>query len=445
MVSPVAIAWDEDGAMYVAEMIDYPSGPTGGRVRRLEDRDGDRKYERVTVFAEGLAYPTSVLPWGGGVLVTAAPDILFFKDKDGDGRAEERRGELDRLRRGQPAAPRQRPHLGPRQLGVRRRTVGATARSAAPATPERSGSRSATRIFVSPETGEVEAVAGFSQFGLPRDDRGDRFPSWNTVPVRHVVIEERRPEPQPLPGGGVVGRVDPGHQRRRPRLLDQPPARFNRESVAFFNATAARPSTGATPSAKPTAATCSYASSPDEPCPSPGVVPVGPSYSARGVEQGREFLASTDPSFRPVNLANGPEWGPLRGRLYRELVEHPQFVPEEVRKSVEFRRWHDRGRIWKIFVSKSGRGKSSLHATSSRRSRDAGAGPPLAPSLWLVARHGPASHRRTSGSQVIPALALATDDPALALAANDVIQWGGVHALGRSMGRSLDDTNLAGS
>src|SRR4051794_30504446 len=50
VVSPVALAWDEDGRLYVAEMTDYPAAPTGGRVKRLEDRDGDGRYERVTVF-----------------------------------------------------------------------------------------------------------------------------------------------------------------------------------------------------------------------------------------------------------------------------------------------------------------------------------------------------------------------------------------------------------
>src|SRR5262249_58651519 len=66
-------AWDEDGRLFVAEMTDYPIAPTGGRVKLLEDRDGDRKYERVTVFAEKLAFPNGVLPWDGGLLVTAAP------------------------------------------------------------------------------------------------------------------------------------------------------------------------------------------------------------------------------------------------------------------------------------------------------------------------------------------------------------------------------------
>src|SRR3989442_10697935 len=54
VVSPVALAWDAEGRLFVAEMIDYPLSPTGGRVRLLEDHDGDGHYERVTVFADKL-------------------------------------------------------------------------------------------------------------------------------------------------------------------------------------------------------------------------------------------------------------------------------------------------------------------------------------------------------------------------------------------------------
>jgi putative membrane-bound dehydrogenase-like protein len=90
VASPVAIAWDEDGRLFVAEMLDYPTASTSGRVRMLEDRDGDGRYERATVFADGLPFPNGVLPCFGGVLVTAAPNIWFLRDKDGDGRAEEK-------------------------------------------------------------------------------------------------------------------------------------------------------------------------------------------------------------------------------------------------------------------------------------------------------------------------------------------------------------------
>src|SRR5262245_28754020 len=84
VVSPVAIAWDEQGRMFVAEMLDYPLGPPNGRVRMLDDRDERGRYRRSTVFAEGLALPTSVLPYQGGVLVAAAPNIHLLRDRDGD-------------------------------------------------------------------------------------------------------------------------------------------------------------------------------------------------------------------------------------------------------------------------------------------------------------------------------------------------------------------------
>src|SRR5256885_6818672 len=94
VVAPVAMAWDANGRLFVVEMTDYPSGPVSGRIRMLEDRDGDGRYERAPVFADKIGFPNGVMPWNGGLLVTAAPDILFFKDTDGDGRADERRALL---------------------------------------------------------------------------------------------------------------------------------------------------------------------------------------------------------------------------------------------------------------------------------------------------------------------------------------------------------------
>ena len=88
VISPVSIAWDADGFLYVAEMIDYPVARPSGRIKRLEDRDGDGVYERSTVLADGLPFPNGVLPCFGGILVTAAPNIWFLKDANGDGKAD---------------------------------------------------------------------------------------------------------------------------------------------------------------------------------------------------------------------------------------------------------------------------------------------------------------------------------------------------------------------
>ena len=96
VMDPVAFAWGPDGRLWVAEMADYPlgidgQGKFGGRVRYLEDTDGDGRYDRSTVFLDGLGFPNGVMPWHNGVLVTAAPEIFYAEDADGDGRAEIRR------------------------------------------------------------------------------------------------------------------------------------------------------------------------------------------------------------------------------------------------------------------------------------------------------------------------------------------------------------------
>ncbi|MCH2374857.1 MAG: hypothetical protein MK538_11760, partial [Planctomycetes bacterium] len=95
VTDPIAGAFDEHGRLYVAEMRDYPYQPDEGekpigRVRLLEDDDGDGRFDRSHVFAEELLWPSGIAPWKGGVFVSAPPDIWYFRDNDGDGRADER-------------------------------------------------------------------------------------------------------------------------------------------------------------------------------------------------------------------------------------------------------------------------------------------------------------------------------------------------------------------
>src|SRR5438094_9141196 len=68
VVDPVAMAFDEKGRLFVAEMPGYPNGGVGtgkitsGRIRLLEDKDGDGVFETSTIFADGLRFPTAVMP-----------------------------------------------------------------------------------------------------------------------------------------------------------------------------------------------------------------------------------------------------------------------------------------------------------------------------------------------------------------------------------------------
>ena len=114
------MAYDEDGRAYVVEMRDYPypeeknAEPTEfpGTVRLLEDADGDGKFDKSTVFADQLAWPTSVCCYKGGVFVAAAPDIWYFKDTDGDRQGRRAPQGLHRVQPLQRAGDHEQPAVG---------------------------------------------------------------------------------------------------------------------------------------------------------------------------------------------------------------------------------------------------------------------------------------------------------------------------------------------
>ncbi|MFY0712570.1 cytochrome C [Seonamhaeicola sp. NFXS20] len=97
---PVAIAWDGDGRMYVAEMNTYMQDVDGtgtmrsiSKIKRLEDLDGDGKMDKSTVFVDSLMLPRMILPLQDELIVneTFSYDLWSYKDTDGDGVADEKK------------------------------------------------------------------------------------------------------------------------------------------------------------------------------------------------------------------------------------------------------------------------------------------------------------------------------------------------------------------
>ena len=186
----MAIAWDADGRMYVAEMGGYPATEGMGRIRRLEDSDGDGRYEHAVTFCDGLNFPTSVMPYRAGLLVTDAPDILYLEDTDGDGRADVRRVEWTGFGTGSQQLRANSLHWGLDNwiYVANGRCDGDVRRPDTP--PDQATSIRARDFRFHPISGEGEAILGQSQFGQAHDAWGNRFLSWNTIPVRHVLLEE---------------------------------------------------------------------------------------------------------------------------------------------------------------------------------------------------------------------------------------------------------------
>ena len=62
VTDPIALAFDDDGRLFVVEMNDYPEGgqQVFGQVTRLEDTNGDGRFDKSSVFAKGLRWPSPV-------------------------------------------------------------------------------------------------------------------------------------------------------------------------------------------------------------------------------------------------------------------------------------------------------------------------------------------------------------------------------------------------
>src|SRR5436309_3151225 len=223
VVSPVAMEFDEDGRIFVVEDRGYPLSPEQhlGRIKLLEDTNGDGIPDRSTIFADSLSMPTGVMRWKKGILVTDAPDLLYFEDTDGDGKADVRRVVLTGFAVTNPQHTVNNPIYGldnwiylahenaataivfKDKFGDRGTDIRFPDRPAVPALKEHG-----RNVRFRPDTGQLEALSGSSQFGQTFDEWGRHFTLNNSEHIRHEVIAARYLKRNPdLPVASVMEQI----------------------------------------------------------------------------------------------------------------------------------------------------------------------------------------------------------------------------------------------
>ncbi|MEM7367538.1 MAG: PVC-type heme-binding CxxCH protein [Bacteroidota bacterium] len=384
VVDPIDIAWDEQGWMYVAEFRDYPNGPFEGkkaesRIRLLKDLDGDGYYESSQVYADNIHWASSVSIWRAGVFVAAPPEILYFKDTDGDGIADVR----DTLFTGFGTRASE-DLMNNLKLGLDGWMYGASSYNgghvSGHAQAQESTSVQRRDFRFHPDSQTFEAISsGNGDFGNCFDDWGRRYVTNANNPLIEVVVPARYLDRNPyyvpdrvyqsvvdLPDDWIF-QISPPERWRVIRGQnweqyvntnhDMRARRYSVKELAEGNyVTGTAGGTIYRGSQYPAAFHHTIFSA--EPAANliMHAVPEsnGGSFTAnRPHQEEREFLASTDNWFRPVNFANGPDGHLYLCDMYREFIEDPSAIPPEILQQMDMHHGSDRGRIWRIVHEQS--------------------------------------------------------------------------------------------
>lgn len=368
VMDPVAFTWGPDGRLWVAEMADYPNGmdgegKPGGRVRWLKDTNGDGRYDQSVLFAEGLSFPTGILPWKKGVLVTAAPMILYLEDTDNDGVSDAQHVLFEGF------------YEGNQQLrvnglirgldnwiycasGAHRSGYGGDSVVISKKTGEEVALGSRDFRF-NPETGELDPQSGPSQFGRNRDDWGNWFGEMNSYPMWHYVLLDQyiRRNPYAASPDSRKQLVLPRNPKVYPYKALQKRFHNYQESGRFTSACGSMvyrdgllfPESDLDIieifTCEPFGNLVQHNRSSQE----------GVSFSVSidgpvELEDGVDFFASKDRWSRPVMARTGPDGALWIADMYRYMIEHPQWLPKAGQDELRpfYRLGDDRGRIYRV-------------------------------------------------------------------------------------------------
>ncbi len=372
IMSPVAMAFDEDGRLYVVEMIDYSERRDEklSRVKLLTDTDGDGRYDKAAIFAEGLPWATAVTCWDGGVFVIATPDLIYFKDTDGDGRADVHAlvatgfGSLQQKLNVQ-GLPN---YL---QWGPDQRIHGANGTNPSKLTnfARRSDPPLELRgrdFSFDPRVLQLRAEIGGGQWGMSFDNAGRKFACANSRHLmQYLYGASALTEGVPLPPAAVDIPVD-GPQAEVFRTSPEEPWRVIRTQWRVSGTVQGAIEGGGRSTGYFTGAAGGMIyrgdAFPEEFSGNAFIADCGSNLIHRkklsgevqlkaeraADEQKIEFASSRDNWCRPVFFANAPDGCLWFCDMQRETIEHPWSLPEPLKSHLDLNAGNDRGRLWRL-------------------------------------------------------------------------------------------------
>ena len=375
---PVALEFDEMGNAYVIEMPDYPyevePGKGHGRIRILKDTDGDGKIDKSIIFAENVTEATSMLPWKGGLIVTAAPNIIYLKDTNGDGKSDSSEILFSGFFQNNSEA-----QVTSLKLGVDNWIYANNNGQSGKVTLSKTPGAAALEVRGADfrfrmDRNIFELETGPGQFGQTIDDYGHRFFSQNSIHLQQAVIPWRYTHRHAFLPTSKFNVTVTDHQEimfqetappywraersaRRNKAYKE--SNLNRIEYAEDRFSGATGSTIYNGDAMPkefygnvfTADVSGHLVHRDILSlseTSPVLVAKRPEN-----EKDREFIYSTDPWFRPVTFSVGPDGYLYILDYYRQHIETPVSIPDDLKADMDFMAGSDMGRIYRVLPNNS--------------------------------------------------------------------------------------------
>jgi len=348
---PVDLEFDEKGDALVLEMPGYPLEDAQSRILILKDENKDGIYDKQILFAENLQLASSILPYKKGVLVAAPPYLLFVKDTDNDDHADT----YDTLMSGFATGNLQHNFNG-LTYGIDNWIYAANGGNSGK--PYWWGDTT-TRIDIrgqdlrfNLESRVMEKIGRSSGgFSLGMDDWGRLYETHNTDHISHLVFPVRYQQGITLLKSHELSNISDHEENGLARIypIGEQESRVNHpEQSGYFSGSCGVTWYGSGALGKDYDNTA-------------WVVDVvlnlvhvdklksnGSSFTASRMLEKRDFLASEDRSFRPVNLTTGPDGALYVVDMHRQVIEHPEWIPDEIEVTLDLHAGKDQGRVYKI-------------------------------------------------------------------------------------------------
>lgn len=358
---PVAVDFDADGRMYVVEMRAYMPNIRGegedrpiGRIVVLEDVDDDGRMDKSTVFLDSLVLPRAVKVLERGVLVAAPPNLFLARDTTGDLVAD-----VTEIVRRDYGSLRSNPEHNANglQWGIDNWLHNANW---------------AGQLRVRDRDFAYRWTPSIGQWGVSADDYGRQFRNSNEDPLRASVIPTHYAA-RDSGGPRVRGIYDPltpnvavWPARKTPAVnRGYRPQTLRPDSTLAHYTAAGSPTTFIGDRLPSELRRSVFVTESAGNLVGRFVVDEHPdgSLSARPAYERREFLASTDERFRPVNLASAPDGTLYVVDMYRGIIQHRVYITDYLAEKIKERGLDGpvgMGRVYRIVHSSTRRGPRPL-------------------------------------------------------------------------------------